>query len=50
MKKIITFVIILSLSSCYYSPYKKVKNIKTPSYRTIKKSMRNSENYQPKYD
>lgn len=50
MKKIITFIIILSFSSCCYSPYKKVRNIKTPTFKTIKKSMRNSEKHQPRYE
>jgi hypothetical protein len=50
MKSIIFIFVVLGFVSCHRGPYKKVKNISTPSYRTIKKSMKESENYQPKHD
>ena len=43
------FIIIILFMSCTRSPYTKVKNISTPTYRQIKKSMKQSERHQPKY-
>ena len=50
MKKIIFIFLTIFIFSCNRGPYKKVKNINTPSYKDIKKSMKQSENQQPKYE
>lgn len=43
-------IIIILLVGCSRSPYTKVKNISTPTYRQIKKAMKESERHQPKYE